>query len=56
MQKQAKGDAPKGLPLRDDQINRRLKLMGKARKPSDIEIEENVRARSAVMRIAEKIK
>lgn len=56
MQKQAKGDAPKGLPLTEDQINRRLKLVGKARKPSAEEIEQNVRSRSAVMRVAEKLK
>ncbi|MCG8670186.1 MAG: 16S rRNA (cytosine(1402)-N(4))-methyltransferase RsmH [Pseudomonadales bacterium] len=55
MQKQAKGDAPKGLPLREDQINRRLKLIGKAIKPSEKEVEENVRSRSAVMRVAEKL-
>ncbi len=55
MQKQAKGDAPKGLPLRDSEINRRLKLIGKAQKPSTQEVAENVRSRSAVMRVAEKL-
>ena len=47
---------PKGVPLRADQLPRpRLRLVGKAVKPSDAEIEANPRARSAVMRVAEKI-
>jgi 16S rRNA (cytosine1402-N4)-methyltransferase len=39
----------------EDQMKRRLKLLGKARKPSPNEIEINPRSRSAVMRVAEKI-
>ncbi|MDX1696521.1 MAG: 16S rRNA (cytosine(1402)-N(4))-methyltransferase RsmH [Ketobacteraceae bacterium] len=56
MQQQAKGDAPRGLPLRDSEINRRLKLAGKAQKASEKEVESNVRSRSAVLRVAEKLK
>ena len=56
MQQHAKGDAPRGLPLRDSEINRRLKLAGKAQKASPEEVEVNVRSRSAVLRVAEKIK
>ncbi|MBS1191473.1 MAG: methyltransferase [Rhodocyclaceae bacterium] len=47
---------PKGLPLRADQLPKpKIKLVGKAIKPSSAEIEANPRARSAVMRIAEKL-
>ena len=58
MRKQSQGDAvPKGLPLREDQLerNRTLKLVGKAILPSAVEIAQNPRARSAVLRVAEKI-
>ena len=47
---------PKGVPLRADQLPPpRLRLVGKAVKPTVAEIEANPRARSAVMRVAEKI-
>jgi 16S rRNA (cytosine1402-N4)-methyltransferase len=47
---------PKNLPLRADQLPQpRLKLIGKAIRPSRDEIAANPRARSAVMRVAEKI-
>lgn len=51
-----KGDTnvPKGIPLRDDQIARRLESVGKAMKASPQEVEANPRARSAVMRVARK--
>lgn len=58
MRKQSKGEEiPKGLPLREDQIERRqtLKTIGKAIQPSDEEIAFNPRSRSAVLRIAERI-
>ncbi|WP_044470610.1 16S rRNA (cytosine(1402)-N(4))-methyltransferase RsmH [Mannheimia massilioguelmaensis] len=58
MRKQSKGeDVPKGLPLREDQINRHqtLKVIGKSIQPSDEEIKLNPRARSAVLRVAERI-
>ncbi|QDJ12424.1 16S rRNA (cytosine(1402)-N(4))-methyltransferase [Mergibacter septicus] len=58
MRKQSKGDEiPKGLPLREDQIERHqtLKIVGKAIKPSALEIEKNARSRSAVLRIAERL-
>ena len=59
MRKQSQGAAvPKGLPLRDDQIerNQTLKLIGKAIMPSEGEIAHNPRSRSAVLRVAERIK
>jgi len=48
---------PRGLPLRESerQRNQRLRLVGKAVKPSAREIGENPRARSAVLRVAERI-
>lgn len=58
MHKQSKGEkVPKGLPLREDQIqrNQKLKTIGKAIMPSAMEIEQNPRSRSAVLRIAERI-
>ena len=58
MKKQSKGeDIPKGLPLREDQIqrNQKLKIIGKAIQPSDAEIQANPRSRSAVLRVAERI-
>lgn len=56
MQKQAKGDDfPPGLPITSDMLKPRLKLVGKAIKGSATGLDNNIRARSAVMRIAEKI-
>ena len=47
---------PKNLPLRADQLPKpRMRLIGKAAKPSAAEIAANPRARSAVMRVAEKL-
>ena len=59
MRKQSKGeDIPRGLPLREDQIqrNQKLKIIGKAIQPSEAEILANPRSRSAVLRIAERVK
>ncbi|OOF39649.1 16S rRNA (cytosine(1402)-N(4))-methyltransferase [Rodentibacter mrazii] len=58
IKKQSKGEPiPKGLPLREDQIQRKqkLKTIGKAIQPSETEIQANPRSRSAILRIAEKI-
>ncbi|MDR5898071.1 16S rRNA (cytosine(1402)-N(4))-methyltransferase RsmH [Halomonas vilamensis] len=45
---------PRGVPIRDDQLNRRLEALGKGQRPSEAEVAENPRARSAVMRAARK--
>ncbi len=51
-----KGDQlPAGLPVTDAQLNKRMRSIGKALKPSAEEIALNVRSRSAVMRVAEKL-
>ena len=47
---------PKNLPLRADQLPKpKLRLIGKPFKPSAAEVLANPRARSAVMRVAEKL-
>ena len=56
MRKQAQGErVPSYLPVSDEQLGRSMRLLGKAVKPSQQEIDENPRARSAVMRVAEKL-
>ncbi len=49
------GDFPKGLPIHNDMLRPRLKRLGRAIKASPKEIAFNPRARSAVLRIAEKL-
>jgi len=46
---------PMGVPIRDSELNRRMRVVGKAVKASMEEVSENVRSRSAVLRVAEKI-
>ena len=50
-------EVPFGLPIRDDELNkqRKLKAIGKAQKPSELELEGNPRARSSVLRVAERL-
>ncbi|MBS4019262.1 16S rRNA (cytosine(1402)-N(4))-methyltransferase RsmH [Azonexus hydrophilus] len=57
MRAQSTADSlPKGLPLRADQLPQpKLRLIGKAIKPGAAEVAANPRARSAVMRVAEKV-
>lgn len=51
-----KGDTlPSGVPVTEDYLNRRLRRLGGVVKPSVQEIRTNPRARSAVMRVAEKL-
>jgi 16S rRNA (cytosine1402-N4)-methyltransferase len=54
LQSHAKVEVPRGLPVRDrDLPQSALEIIGRL-KPSDGEVRENPRARSAIMRIAEK--
>lgn len=46
---------PKGLPIQAIEISPPLRLVGKGLRPSEAEIEANVRARSATLRVAEKV-
>ncbi len=56
MRREAKGEAlPSDLPIRHSDIHTRLKLIGKAIMPGESEVAENARARSAVLRVAEKV-
>ena len=56
IKKQSKGDDfPVDLPVTASQLNQKLKPVGKMMKPTDKEIDENVRARSARLRVAELI-
>ncbi len=56
IQRYERGDElPLGLPVTADKLNKRLRRLGKALKPGKSELDYNPRARSAVMRVAEKI-
>ena len=57
MREQSTADSlPKNLPLRADQLPPpKLRLVGKPVKASPAEVAVNPRARSAVMRVAEKV-
>ncbi|MEM8562294.1 MAG: 16S rRNA (cytosine(1402)-N(4))-methyltransferase RsmH [Pseudomonadota bacterium] len=57
MRDMARGEEfPAGVPVTEQALNRRLRLVGKAVKASVEEVAENVRSRSAIMRVAEKIR
>lgn len=52
---EAKGEElPPGLPVRAHEVRTRLRLVGKAIRPSEREMARNPRARSAVLRVAER--
>lgn len=56
MRDMARGEQlPPGVPVRDSALNRRMKLVGRAVRASQAEVAANARARSAIMRVAEKI-
>jgi len=46
---------PKEIPIMPQQVEKQFKRIGKAIKPNEEEINHNVRARSAVLRIGEKL-
>lgn len=45
---------PKGLPITADMVQPTLHLIGKSVRAAEAELEQNIRSRSAIMRIAEK--
>lgn len=56
IREQEKGPAlPRRLPVTADQIKQRMRRLGKAIRPTDAEVRRNPRARSAIMRAAEKV-
>lgn len=56
IQKEVRGDDfPPGVPVTSAQLNPRLRAIGKALKGADVERDRNVRARSAVLRVAERL-
>ena len=56
IKRHVRGDElPARVPVTVDQLNRRLKSIGKAVRATAAEIDGNVRSRSAIMRVAEKI-
>jgi 16S rRNA (cytosine1402-N4)-methyltransferase len=56
MRNEAQGrPLPKGLPLMGGPEGRTLRLIGKAQRPGEAEVAANPRARSAVLRVAERL-
>lgn len=55
IQKHEQDPAPRGLPLQTSQLQRSLRKVGRKQKPTSEEIAHNRRARSAVLRVAEKL-
>ena len=58
MKKHSQGKkVPRGLPISEEELNKGKKfaLVGRRLKPSPTEVEENVRSRSSVLRVAERL-
>jgi len=49
------GMIPRNLPIPTRDIQKTLKIVGKAQRPSPMEVSNNPRARSAILRVAEKL-
>ncbi|MBC7209221.1 MAG: 16S rRNA (cytosine(1402)-N(4))-methyltransferase, partial [Pseudomonas sp.] len=59
MRKLVKGEAdnlPRNLPVQHKTFEPKIKLIGKAQFASEAELKANPRSRSAVMRVAEKLR
>ena len=58
MKKHSQGKkVPRGLPVSEEELNKgkKLALVGRKLKPSKTEVEDNVRSRSSVLRVAERL-
>jgi len=58
MKKHSQGKkVPRGLPISEEELNKgkKLTLIGRKLKPSKTEVEQNVRSRSSVLRVAERL-
>ncbi|MDG1750837.1 MAG: 16S rRNA (cytosine(1402)-N(4))-methyltransferase RsmH [Thalassotalea sp.] len=58
MKKHSQGKkVPRGMPISEEELNKgkKLSLVGRKHKPSKEEVEENVRSRSSVMRVAQRL-
>ena len=58
MKKHSQGKkVPRGMPISEEELNKgkNLSLIGRKLKPSKDEVEENVRSRSSVLRVAERL-
>ena len=56
MRDEARGDdLPSEIPIRDAERNPHLRLIGKPVRASDVEVAQNPRARSAILRVAERL-
>lgn len=56
IRRQEKGqELPPGLPVTEDQLDKTMRSIGKAVKADSDELAENIRSRSAVMRVAQKL-
>ncbi len=59
MKKHSQGrQVPRGMPISEAELNKgkKLALVGRKQKPTKNEVDENVRSRSSVMRVAERLK
>lgn len=58
MKKHSQGKkVPRGMPISEEELNKgkKLALVGRKHKPTKKEVEENVRSRSSVMRVAQRL-
>ena len=58
MKKHSQGKkVPRGMPISEEELNKgkKLALVGRKHKPSKAEVAENVRSRSSVMRVAQRL-
>ena len=56
LQQLAQGEVlPRGLPIRDSEINKEVKLIAKKVRAGEKEVSDNPRSRSAILRVAEKL-